>query len=179
MIATDPLLLERASRIRLLALDVDGVLTDGRLYFDNQGNEFKAFSVRDGMGLKAVQSAGIELAIITGRNSTIVEQRAAQLGIGHVYQGSDNKLTAYMDLLAKTGLTDEQICYVGDDWIDLPVLLRVGLAVSVPAADDLVKDRVHWVTTRHGGDGAVRELCQLILESQHKLDAVVRPHLES
>lgn len=162
----DPLLLERAARVRLLALDVDGVLTDGRLYFDNQGNELKAFYTRDGLGLKAVQQAGIELALITGRASTIVANRAAGLGIEHVYQGQDDKLTAYHDLLAKTGCSDEETCYAGDDWIDLPVLDRVGLAVTVPAAGEDIRNRCHWVTTREGGLGAVRELCELLLAAR-------------
>ena len=169
----DPLLLERAERIRLLALDVDGVLTDGRLYFDNQGNEFKAFSTRDGLGLKAVQSAGVELAVITGRASRIVADRAASLGIEHVYQGQDDKLSAYLDLLERTGRSHEEVCYAGDDWIDLPVLDRVGLAVSVPAAGEDVKERCHWVTTREGGSGAVRELCELILEAKGLRDSLL------
>ncbi len=173
MAGRDPLLLERAARVRLLALDVDGVLTDGRLYFDNQGNEFKAFSTRDGLGLKAVQAAGVELAVITGRASRIVADRAASLGIEHVYQGQDDKLSAYLDLLARTGHDHEVVCYAGDDWIDLPVLDRVGLAVSVPAAGDDVKDRCHWVTTRDGGMGAVRELCELILEAKGLKDQLL------
>jgi len=161
----DPLLLERAAAVQLLALDVDGVLTDGRLYFDNQGNELKAFSTRDGLGLKAVQAAGITLALITGRASKIVADRAASLGITHVYQGQDDKLTAFQDLLAKTGLSGEQICYAGDDWIDLPVLLRAGLAVTVPAAGNDIKAHCHWVTPRDGGEGAVRDLCELLLDA--------------
>jgi 3-deoxy-D-manno-octulosonate 8-phosphate phosphatase (KDO 8-P phosphatase) len=160
------MLKERASRIRLLALDVDGVLTDGRLYFDATGNELKAFHTRDGLGLKALQRFGIELALITGRTSPMVAHRAEQLGIRHVYQGTDDKLTAYLDLLAATGLDHEQVCYAGDDWIDLPVLLRVGLSVSVPDADEEVRQRVHWITQRQGGHGAVREICNLILSAQ-------------
>ncbi len=162
----DPLLLERAKKIRLLALDVDGVLTDGKLYFDTAGNELKAFNTRDGLGLKALQRCGIQLAIITGRASPMVTRRAVQLDIDFVYQGSENKLVAYIDLLQKTGFEDGQLCYAGDDWIDLPVLLRAGLAITVPGADREVKDRVHWVTTHAGGDGAVREICDLILRSQ-------------
>ena len=107
-----------------------------------------------------------KLAIITGRQSSIVANRAEQLGFDFVYQGSDNKLVAYTDLLSKSGVEEDQVCYAGDDWIDLPVLLRVGLAVTVPGADDEVKDRVHWVTSREGGSGAVRELCNLILKAQ-------------
>jgi len=166
MAETDTLLLQRAARIRLLALDVDGVLTDGQLYFDSQGNELKAFNTRDGLGLKALQRFGIELAIITGRRSSMVAARAAQLQIQHVYQGSDDKLSAYMDLLEKTRLAPEQVCYAGDDWVDLPVLQRVGLAVTVADADPEVRNRVHWVTGRAGGRGAVREICDRILSAQ-------------
>lgn len=166
MASIDPLLKERAKKIRLLALDVDGVMTDGKLYFDTTGNELKAFNTADGLGMKAVQKYGVELAIITGRESPMVTQRASALGIDYVYQGSDNKLNAYMDLLEKSGVDEEQVCYAGDDWIDLPVLIRVGLAVTVPEADFEVKDRVHWVTDRSGGAGAVREICDLILRSQ-------------
>lgn len=162
----DAMLKERAARIRLLALDVDGVLTDGRLYFDSLGNELKAFHTRDGLGLKALQRFGIELALITGRSSAMVSNRARQLGIRHVYQGTDDKLSAYLDLLAATGLDHEAVCYAGDDWIDLPVLQRVGLAVTVPDADEEVRCRVHWITRRSGGHGAVREICNLILSAQ-------------
>lgn len=175
----DPMLLERARKVRLLALDVDGVLTDGRLYFDSQGNELKAFSTRDGFGLKAVQGRGIELAIITGRASPMVTQRAAQLGIEHVFQARDDKLNAFMELLAKTGLDSEQVCYAGDDWLDLPVLQRCGLSVTVPAADQVVKDRVHWVTSQPGGHGAVREICQLLLDAQGHSAAVLEEILNA
>jgi len=163
---TDRLLVERAARIRMLVLDVDGVLTDGRLYFDNQGNEMKSFSTRDGLGLRALQSQGLVLAFITGRKSEIVAQRAAQLGVTHVYQGRDDKLNAFNELLSDTGMDEQNTCYAGDDWIDIPVLDRVGLAVTVADADDVVKNRVHWVTRRSGGNGAVREICDLILASQ-------------
>ena len=162
----DPALLKRAESIRMLVLDVDGVLTDGSLYFDNQGNEMKAFSTQDGLGMRCLQLCGIELALITGRKSEIVAQRADQLSIRHVYQGSDNKLNAFNDLLRKTGIEERAVCFAGDDWIDLPVLQRVGLSVSVPNADPLVQESVHWVTSRSGGKGAVREICNLILAAQ-------------
>jgi 3-deoxy-D-manno-octulosonate 8-phosphate phosphatase (KDO 8-P phosphatase) len=175
---TDPLLLERAERIRMLVLDVDGVLTDGRLYFDSQGNEMKAFNSRDGLGIKSLQSNGTTIAIITGRQSDIVSQRAAQLGIRHVYQGRDDKLNAFNELLSDTGMEEQNICYAGDDWIDIPVLDRAGLAVTVADADDIVKNRVHWVTRRNGGHGAVREICDLILAArgldQKVLDGILQ-----
>mgnify|MGYP001825703048 FL=1 len=162
----DRLLLEKAEAIRMLVLDVDGVLTDGLLYFDSQGNEMKAFSTRDGLGLRSLQSQGIEVALITGRKSEIVSRRAEQLGISHVYQGRTDKLVAFRDLLQKTGIAEQLVCYAGDDWLDLPVLERVGLSISVADADQLVRDRVHWVTSRKGGKGAVREICDLILAAQ-------------
>jgi len=164
----DPALQERAGKIRMLVLDVDGVLTDGRLYFDSAGNEMKAFNTRDGLGIKALQRCGIEVAVITGRKSSIVSQRMAQLDIRHVYQGREDKLKAFEHLLAATSLDAEQVCFAGDDWIDLPVLLKAGLAISVADADDYVKDHVHWVTQRNGGEGAVREICNLILAVQGK-----------
>jgi 3-deoxy-D-manno-octulosonate 8-phosphate phosphatase (KDO 8-P phosphatase) len=174
----DPLLLERAARIKMLVLDVDGVLTDGRLYFDNQGNELKAFCTRDGLGMRILQDHGTTLALITGRQSEIVSHRAAQLGIEHVYQGRNDKLNAFNELLSNTGMDEQQTCYAGDDWIDIPVLDRAGLAVTVADADPVVKDRVHWITSRKGGDGAVREICDLILAArgldQHVLDGILK-----
>jgi len=170
--AYDPCLLERAAKIRMLVLDVDGVLTDGRLYFDNNGNELKSFSTRDGLGMRSLQNHGVELALITGRKSEIVAARARQLGIVHVYQGRNDKLIAFNDLLQKVELTEDQVCYAGDDWIDLPVLLRAGLSVTVSDADPVVRERVHWVTAKAGGNGAVREICDLILAAQD-LDQLV------
>jgi len=162
----DPLLLERARKVRLLALDVDGVLTDGRLYYDQAGNELKAFCTRDGFGIKALQRFGIGVALITGRSSAIVDRRAQELGISWVYQGALNKLEPLNDVVEKAGLLEEQVCYAGDDWLDLPVLERVGLSVTVADADPVVKSRVHWVTEHAGGMGAVREICDLILVAQ-------------
>lgn len=160
------MLMERAARIRLLALDVDGVLTDGSLYFDQAGNELKAFCTRDGFGIKAVQRFGIQVALITGRRSAMVTQRASELEIEWVYQDTERKLDAFREVLEKTGISEEEACYAGDDWVDLPVLDRAGLSVTVPEADLLVKNRVHWVTERGGGKGAVREICDLILVAQ-------------
>jgi 3-deoxy-D-manno-octulosonate 8-phosphate phosphatase (KDO 8-P phosphatase) len=162
----DPMLREKAARVRLLALDVDGVLTDGKLYFTTDGQEIKAFNSRDGLGLRALMDSGYDVALITGRTSSSLLHRAEQLGIEHVYQGQDKKLAAYEDLIGKLGLSDEQVCYVGDDWIDLPVLNRVGLAVTVADADPEVLQRCHWVTNNRGGNGAVREICHVLLESR-------------
>jgi len=179
MLVPDPVLQERAAAIRMLVLDVDGVLTDGRLYFDETGNEMKAFNTRDGMGMKALQQSGIEVAVITGRNSEIVSRRMAQLDIQHVYQGREDKLNAFTHLLEVTGFEAEQVCFAGDDWIDLPVLVRAGLAVTVHDADEYVKDHVHWITQRKGGEGAVREICNLILAAQGKDNAILDEILSS
>lgn len=179
MTVMDAALRERARAIRMLVLDVDGVLTDGKLYFDHQGNELKAFNSRDGLGMKALQKCGIEVAVITGRKSAAVTRRMAQLDIQHVYQGREDKLNAFLHLLEITGLDAQQVCFAGDDWIDLPVLLRVGLAVSVADAEDRVKDQAHWITRRNGGDGAVREICNLILAAQEKEQIIVDEILAS
>jgi len=168
MTVMDAALRERASKIRLLILDVDGVLTDGKLYFDHAGNEMKAFNTRDGLGMKALQRCGIEIAVITGRKSEAVTHRMNQLDIQYVYQDQEDKLSAFLQLLEITGLDAQQICFAGDDWIDLPVLLRAGLAVSVADAEERVKEQAHWITSRNGGDGAVREICNLILAAQGK-----------
>jgi 3-deoxy-D-manno-octulosonate 8-phosphate phosphatase (KDO 8-P phosphatase) len=175
----DAALRERASRIRMLLLDVDGVLTDGKLYFDHAGREMKAFNTRDGLGIKALQRSGIEVGVITGRTSESVTQRMGQLGVQYVYQGREDKLNAFLDVLKKTGLDSQQICFAGDDWIDLPVLLRVGLAVTVADAEDRVKEKVHWITGRNGGDGAVREICNLILTAQDKDQVILDEILAS
>jgi 3-deoxy-D-manno-octulosonate 8-phosphate phosphatase (KDO 8-P phosphatase) len=179
MLRMDAALRERACEIRMLVLDVDGVLTDGKLYFDHAGNEMKAFNTRDGMGMKALQRVGIEVAVITGRKSEAVTQRMAQLGIRHVYQGREDKLDAFLELLEITGLDAEHICFAGDDWIDLPVLMRAGLAVSVADAEERVKQQAHWITRRNGGDGAVREICNLILAAQEKDQAILDEILAS
>jgi 3-deoxy-D-manno-octulosonate 8-phosphate phosphatase (KDO 8-P phosphatase) len=173
MTGMDAALKERASRIRMLVLDVDGVLTDGKLYFDHSGNEMKAFNTRDGMGMKALQQCGIEVAVITGRKSEAVAHRMSQLDIQHIYQGREDKLSAFLHLLEVTGLEAQQICFAGDDWIDLPVLSRAGLAVSVADAEDRVKEQAHWITSRNGGDGAVREICNLILIAQGKEQTIL------
>lgn len=168
MSGMDTVLKERALKIRMLVLDVDGVLTDGKLYFDHAGNETKAFNTRDGLGIKALQRCGIEVAVITGRKSSAVTQRMAQLAVKHVYQGREDKLSAFMNLLEITGFEAEEVCFAGDDWIDIPVLMRVGLAVAVDDAESQVKDYAHFITERKGGDGAVREVCNLILAAQGK-----------
>ncbi len=159
-------LLEKAKKIRLLIMDVDGVLTDGRLHFSNNGDEIKVFSSVDGLGLVAIQRFGIKLAIITGRSSTVLETRAKHLGIKHLYQGQDNKVLAFNELLEQLQLNQQQVAYIGNDWNDLGVLDLVGLSASPCDAEAEVKNRVDWSSKRNGGNGAVRDLCHLIMQAQ-------------
>ena len=154
----------RLQKIRLLLLDVDGVLTDGRIFYDNHGVETKAFNVRDGHGLKLLQRAGLEVGIITGRSSEVVTVRAKELGIDLVYQGVRDKMVPFREILAERSLTAEEVAYVGDDVVDLPVLRRVGFAATVADAAEDVRPLVHYVTRCRGGKGAVREICELILK---------------
>ena len=164
---------QRASAIRLAIFDVDGVLTDGRLYYTERGEELKVFDVRDGHGLKMLQESGVRLALITSRESGAVALRAANLGIDLCYQGVGDKLASYEALLAQLRLDRTAAAYMGDDLIDLPVLRRCGLALSVPDAPAAVRQQAHYVTTAPGGRGAVREASELIMRAQGTLDASI------
>lgn len=169
---------EKLAGIKLLLLDVDGVLTDGRIIFDNQGNEIKAFDVKDGHGLKMLQRAGIKVGIITGRKSQVVANRASELGIEILYQGALSKLGPYREILAAQGLSDEQVAYVGDDIVDLPVLRRVGFSASVADAVPDVLPLVDYVTRRNGGRGAVREICDLLLRAGGRWDELTQRYFQ-
>lgn len=171
-------LIEKIRPIRLIAFDVDGILTDGGLYLSDSGEEFKRFNSLDGQGLKMLRASGIELAIITGRSSRCVELRAQNLGIKRLYQGVEDKLAAMRSLLAGLNLAPEAAAFMGDDVVDLPVMRRVGLALTVPAAPQLVRDHAHYVTQREAGCGAVREACELIMSVQGTLSAQLAPYLE-
>jgi 3-deoxy-D-manno-octulosonate 8-phosphate phosphatase (KDO 8-P phosphatase) len=162
-------LLTKSRKIKLLLLDVDGVLTDGRIILDNQGNELKAFHVRDGHGIKLAQRAGIVIGIITGRKSEVVNIRARELDIKEVHQGTVEKITIYESLIKKYDMQDEEVAYMGDDVVDLDIFKRAGFAVTVADADPAVKAHVDLITKAEGGRGAVRELINLILKSQGKL----------
>jgi 3-deoxy-D-manno-octulosonate 8-phosphate phosphatase (KDO 8-P phosphatase) len=162
--------LERSARIRCVIFDVDGVLTDGSLFLGDDGQEYKAFNSRDGHGMKMLQQTGVAVAIITGRTSRVVEHRVADLGIRHVYQGRLEKRAAFQELMDRVQLTPEQTAYVGDDVVDLPVMLKAGLAVAVADAHPLVKQHAHWVTPSGGGRGAAREICELIMYAQDNYD---------
>jgi 3-deoxy-D-manno-octulosonate 8-phosphate phosphatase (KDO 8-P phosphatase) len=163
---------ERLEKIKLLLLDVDGVLTDGRIIYDNQGNESKAFDVKDGHGLKLVQRAGIRVGIITGRQSKVVARRAEELGIDLVFQNVKEKMVPFRQLLSDLQLTADEVAYVGDDVVDLPVLREVGFSATVADAIEDLKPFVHLVTERPGGRGAVREICDYLLKESGRWDAI-------
>ena len=166
-----------AHQTRLLIMDVDGVLTDGKIYFTASGEEIKAFNTLDGHGLGMLRTSGVALAIISGRAAPCVEHRARQLGIAHIYLGVESKLTAFNDLLAKTGIDAQACAYIGDDLIDLPVMRRVGFSVAVPEAPNWVRSHAHYVTGSSGGNGAVRELCELIMHAQGTLEPALAAYL--
>jgi 3-deoxy-D-manno-octulosonate 8-phosphate phosphatase (KDO 8-P phosphatase) len=169
--------LSQAKAVRLIAFDVDGVMTDGGLYLSDTGDEFKRFNSLDGHGLKMLRAAGVEVAVITGRTSRCVEFRARNLGIAHLYQGVEDKLSTMQALLQKLDIPAGAAAYMGDDVVDLPVMRRVVLAVTVPEAPQIVRDHAHYVSRRSGGCGAVREVCELIMSAQGTLDAQLASYL--
>lgn len=168
---------ERAAGIKLAIFDVDGVLTDGRLMYAEDGRELKAFHVHDGLGLKRLRANGIEVAIITARSSHIVAQRMNELGIVHVYQGQQDKYVCFEQLLHALHLRADQCSYTGDDLPDLAVMPHAGLAVAVANAHPWVRDRAHWHTRLQGGSGAAREVCDLLLYAQGKSESELAHHL--
>ncbi|MBX9299391.1 KdsC family phosphatase [Chromobacterium piscinae] len=168
---------EQARKVKLLIMDVDGVMTDGRIYYDARGEESKSFYVQDGLGLRLLQGTGVQLAIISGRADRCVEHRAQALKIDHYYGGVHDKKVALTELLDKTGLSAEQCAFIGDDLIDLPILTRVGLAVAVPEAPPQVRQHCHYVTGNSGGHGAVRELAELIMQAQGTFEGVLARYL--
>ncbi|MEI8354538.1 MAG: phenylphosphate carboxylase subunit delta [Deltaproteobacteria bacterium] len=170
-------MLEQIAGIRMLLMDVDGVLTDGRIIFDSNGIESKFFNVKDGQGIKMVQRSGIEVGIISGRESQVVRNRAEELGISRVYLKVCDKLVPYREILADTGLLDRQIAYIGDDIIDIPILRRVGFAAAPADAVAEVHPFVHYVAKNGGGWGAVREVCDLLLKGQKKWEAITASYL--
>ncbi len=164
-------LAQRASLIRLAIFDVDGVLTDGRLFFMPDGTEFKSFNTLDGHGIKMLMKSGVEVAIISGRKSPLVEKRAANLGIMHLIQGREDKLNALSELRERLPFELDQIAFLGDDLPDLPVMRRVGLGMAVASADRFVREHAHGTTKAMGGAGAAREFCELIMRAQGTLAA--------
>lgn len=165
--------LKSAQKIKLLLLDVDGVLTDGRLYYGNSGEELKAFDIQDGLGIKLLQSAGIKVGIITGRSSDLVKRRAKELSIDPVIQGREDKLTALNELLKDMNFNIEEIAFVGDDLPDLAVVRRVGLGITPANGNHILASQALWQTKKSGGNGAVREVAELILIAQGKLESLL------
>ena len=160
---------DKALPIKLLALDVDGVLTDGRIYYGNNGEELKAFNIKDGLGIKLLQRAGVTVAIITGRESAIVTRRATELGISNVIQGREDKRQALEELCKRLGLSLDECAYMGDDLPDLGAINSVGLGMGVADAAGPVREAAHWCSSLCGGAGAVREACEFILQAKGKL----------
>lgn len=162
-------ILEKASQIKLVVFDVDGVLTDGSLFVGDDGEEYKAFYSRDGLGMKMLLATGVEIAVITARTSNVVIHRMESLGIKHIYQGRLEKLPAFETILQELDIRAEHAAYVGDDVIDLPVMQRTGLAIAVHDAHPFVKQHAHWQTPNKGGHGAARDVCELIMQAQDTL----------
>ena len=170
---------EKAKKIRLFCMDVDGVLSDGSLYFGNSGDEIKAFCTPDGLGIKLLKDAGITPAIITGRNSMLLSRRADNLGIEHIYQGRDDKLIALKALCSGLDIPLEETAYIGDDLPDLSAIANAGLGMTPANGSEHVKAHSDWVANKIGGQGAVREACEFILASQGKLDAIIASYLSA
>jgi len=166
-----------AKTIELVILDVDGVLTDGSLFIGDDGQEYKAFNSKDGHGIRMLQHCGVQTAIITGRSSEVVKYRAKDLDIDIVMQGHRDKRPAFVELMKKTGLSAEVIAYVGDDVVDLSVMTQVGLAIAVNDAHPMVKRHAHWTTGARGGQGAVREVCEFLIESRGMLESTLSGYL--
>ncbi len=169
---------DKARKIKLVIFDVDGVLTDGSLFIGDDGQEYKAFNSRDGHGMKMLMKTGVELAIITGRTSEVVLHRISDLGIKHIYQGQRNKRIAFASLLKDLDLAPEQVAYAGDDIVDLPVMVKVGLAIAVQDAHPFVVQHAHWQTPHGGGRGAGRDVCELIMDAQDNLQSALKTYLE-
>jgi len=171
------LALLKAQNVRLLLLDVDGVMTDGRLFYSHDGKESKMFNTQDGFGLRLIRESGIETGVITARRSEVVARRAEELQMRYIYQGAKSKLEAYNDIMEQSGLKPFEIGYMGDDWLDLVLIRRVGFSAAPANAVNEVKEIVHYVTDRTGGLGAVREVCNLLLESRNLLTERLQEYL--
>jgi 3-deoxy-D-manno-octulosonate 8-phosphate phosphatase (KDO 8-P phosphatase) len=169
--------LERARGVRLMIFDVDGVLTDGRIYYNDAGEEMKSFSTLDGHGIRMLMASGVGVAILTGRRSDVVSHRARNLGIANVLQGVEDKRSAFAGLAASMGLKHADCGYMGDDVVDLPVLTRCGFAASTREAPEIVRSRVHYVATAPAGSGAAREVCETLMRAQDTLEAALSRYL--
>lgn len=171
-------IIEKAKSVRLAIFDVDGVLTNGKLFYSQDGIEYKEFHVHDGQGMKYLQKSGVEVGIITACTSNIVAKRMSDLGIQHVYQGVHDKVPAYEDLKQKLNLTDKEIAYTGDDLPDLPLICRVGLGITVANAPQIIHQYASWITKNKGGRGAGREVCDLIMHAQGTFETVINSYLQ-
>lgn len=171
-------LIEKAKKVKCLVCDVDGVLTDGLLHIDNYGNELKSFNVQDGMGLKLLMAAGIQVAVITTSSNEVIDHRMKQLGVVHYFKGQVDKRDAYDQLKKKLGYSNDEFAYIGDDLPDLPLIQTVGLGVAVGNAVSQVLEFADWRTLKTGGRGAVRELCDLILTAQNKTEFALEGYLK-
>lgn len=172
-------IIEKANDIELLILDVDGVLTDGRIIYNDKGEELKCFDVRDGHGIKLLMQGGIDVGIISGRESVASEYRARELGISILYQRIYDKVKIYKKITSEKGLRDNQVCYIGDDLVDIPLMRKVGFSVAVADGSEYIKEVADYVTVKNGGNGAVREVCELILKAQNKWDALMEKYFRS
>ena len=171
-------IIERAKRVKVFIVDIDGVMTDGRIVYSGYGDELRFFDVQDGFGITLLNRAGIKTVIITAGKSKIVKHRARDLKVSSTYHGFMDKIDAFNDLLKRFKVTPEEVCFIGDDLIDIPILKRAGFAVAVPNAVDEVKKLAHHITANKGGRGAVREICDLILKSQDKWELVTSKYFE-
>ncbi|MFH1857638.1 MAG: HAD-IIIA family hydrolase [Candidatus Omnitrophota bacterium] len=167
------ILQERAKKVKLLVLDVDGVLTDGRIIYGDAGDELKCFDVQDGFGIYLLAQIGVKTVLITARKSPVVRRRAHDTHVAKVYLSAHDKRKAYEKAKRKFRVTDEEVCFIGDDLLDLPILVRAGLAIGVPNAVEEIRNRSHYITQRKGGRGAVREIADFILKSQEKYEALI------
>ena len=177
MFDIDEAVLLRARPIKLAIFDVDGVLTNGTLYLGDDGQEYKAFNSRDGHGMKMLATNGVDTAIITGRQSEVVKHRARDIMIKHLHQGALEKLPVYEKMIDELGLSPEQTAFIGDDIVDLPIMLKVGLAVAVADAHPMVKEHSHWVTPSAGGCGAAREFCEMMMFAQNNYASEMQRYL--
>jgi 3-deoxy-D-manno-octulosonate 8-phosphate phosphatase (KDO 8-P phosphatase) len=167
----------KAADVKLVIFDVDGVLTNGGLFFGDSGEEYKMFNSKDGHGMKMLQDSGVHIAIITGRSSNVVTQRMINLGVEHVFQGVVDKNIAYQELKAQLGINDRNIAYMGDDVIDLPVMTKVGLSMAVADAHSVVIENADWTSQYKGGHGAAREACEMIMQAQGNLAPMIKGYL--
>ncbi len=170
-------IIDKAKNIKLVIFDVDGVLTDGRLYMPDEHVQYKAFHCHDGLGIILLMQSGVDVGIITMHQSPLITQRMESLGVKHVYQGQKKKMNAYVDLTDKLQLSDEQVCYVGDDLPDLPLIRRAGLGITVASAPEFIRQHADWHTNKNGGHGAAREICEVIMSAQQTLEPIYGEYL--